>query len=115
VSDQSSPTDKSKAHLEAVYRDTHRQVYQEINREVYLESTKILLKLPIESAPMKSTGWSPKWTSHEESMPSTDDYWLPDIFYRACGSTARRLKRAQQIELGEYNHFRETYMLDIDE
>jgi hypothetical protein len=28
VSDQSSPTDKSKAHLEAAYRDTHRQVYQ---------------------------------------------------------------------------------------
>jgi hypothetical protein len=28
VSTRSSPTDKSKAHLEAAYRDTHRQVYQ---------------------------------------------------------------------------------------
>jgi len=27
---QRSPTDKSKAHLEAVCRDTHRQVYQEV-------------------------------------------------------------------------------------
>jgi len=27
VSDQSSPIDKSKAHLKAVYRDTHRKVY----------------------------------------------------------------------------------------
>jgi hypothetical protein len=30
VSTRSSPTDKSKAHLEAAYRDTHRQVYQEV-------------------------------------------------------------------------------------
>jgi len=27
VSDQSSPIDKSKAHLKAVYRDTHQKVY----------------------------------------------------------------------------------------
>jgi hypothetical protein len=37
VSTRSSPTDKSKAHLEAVYRDTHRQVYQEVDREVNQE------------------------------------------------------------------------------
>jgi hypothetical protein len=30
VSDQSQPTDKLKAHLEAVCRDTHGQVYQEV-------------------------------------------------------------------------------------
>jgi hypothetical protein len=30
VSDQSRPTDKLKAHLEAVCRDTHGQVYQEV-------------------------------------------------------------------------------------
>ena len=34
VSDQSRPTDKSKAHQETVYRDTHRQVYQEVDRQV---------------------------------------------------------------------------------
>jgi hypothetical protein len=28
VSDPSSPTDKSNAHLEAVYQDMHRHVYQ---------------------------------------------------------------------------------------
>jgi hypothetical protein len=30
VSTRSIPPDKSKAHLEAVCRDTHRQVYQEV-------------------------------------------------------------------------------------
>jgi len=30
ASTRSSPTDKSKAHLEAVYRDTHRQGYKEV-------------------------------------------------------------------------------------
>jgi 3-phosphoglycerate kinase len=34
VSHQSRPTDKSKAHLEEAYRDTHRQVYQEVDRQV---------------------------------------------------------------------------------
>jgi len=34
VSTQSSPTDKLKAHLEAAYRDTHQQVYQEVDRHV---------------------------------------------------------------------------------
>jgi len=37
VSTRSSPTNKSKAHLEVVYRDTHRQVYLEVDREVYQE------------------------------------------------------------------------------
>jgi len=34
VSTRSSPTDKSIAHLEAAYRDTHRQVNQEVDRQV---------------------------------------------------------------------------------
>ena len=66
LSVQSCPTDKSIAHLEAVYRDTHRQVYQEVHREVYCESTKILLKSPIETATMKSTGGLPKRTSNDD-------------------------------------------------
>lgn len=49
MSDQSSPTDKSKAHLVAVYRDTHR----EESTTNSTMSTKILLKPPIECAPMK--------------------------------------------------------------
>jgi hypothetical protein len=53
MSDQSSPTDKSIADLEAVYRDTNRQVYQEVDREVHSGWTNILLKSPIESATMK--------------------------------------------------------------
>jgi hypothetical protein len=35
VSDQSSPTDKLKAHVEAVYRDTYREVNKQVYREVY--------------------------------------------------------------------------------
>jgi vancomycin resistance protein YoaR len=37
VSTRSSSTNKSKAHLEAVYRDTHRQIYQAVDRQVYQE------------------------------------------------------------------------------
>ena len=79
------------------------------------KSTKILLKPPIESATMKSTRWSPKRTSNDQSMPSTDDHRLQNIFSRACGSTAQSSDSASALEFGKYNHFRETYVLDIDE
>jgi len=79
------------------------------------KSTKILLKPPIESATMKSTRWSPKRTSNDESMPSTDDPRLQDIFSRACGSTAQSSDSASALELGKYNHFRETYVLGVYE
>jgi hypothetical protein len=55
TSTQSNPTNDSKAHQEAIYQDT--------NREFYKPSTNILLKLPIESAPMKATRGSQKQTS----------------------------------------------------
>ena len=48
-------------------------------------------------------------------MPSTDDYRLQVILYRAYGSTAQKSDRASALELGKYNHFREAYVLDIDE
>jgi hypothetical protein len=75
---------------------------------------------------MKSTGWSPKRTSTDdyrikmnlrvyESMPSTDDYRLQDILYRACGSTAQSSDSASVLELGKYNHFGETYVLGVYE
>jgi len=34
VSDQSSPTNKSTAHLEVAYQDSHWQVYQQVNQQV---------------------------------------------------------------------------------
>jgi hypothetical protein len=40
VSDHSRPTDMSKAHVEAVYRNTHREVAQEVYREVDQDSTQ---------------------------------------------------------------------------
>jgi hypothetical protein len=48
-------------------------------------------------------------------MPFADDYRLQDILYRACGSTAQSLDSASALELSKYDHFRETYVLDIDE
>jgi len=48
-------------------------------------------------------------------MPSTDDHWLQDIFPRARGSTGQSSDSGSAIELGKYHHFREAYVLDIDE
>ena len=48
-------------------------------------------------------------------MPFADDYQLQDILYRACGSTAQSSDSASALELGQYNHFKETYVLDINE
>jgi hypothetical protein len=60
VSDLSSPTDKSKAHMEAVYRNTYREVYREVDQD----STEAAF----ESAPMKSTAYSPMWTSKDDCL-----------------------------------------------
>jgi len=79
------------------------------------KSTKTLLKPPNESATMKSTSWSPKRTSKDKSMPSTDDHRLQDIFSRACRSTAQSSDSASAFELGKYDHFRETYVLGVYE
>jgi hypothetical protein len=49
------------------------------------------------------------------AMPSTDDYRLQDILYRACGSTAQSSDSASVLELGKYNLFGETYMLGVYE
>jgi hypothetical protein len=53
VSDQPSPTDKSKAHVEAVNRNTQRQVDQEGYRDLDQDSADIAYG---GSTPMKSTG-----------------------------------------------------------
>jgi hypothetical protein len=75
----------------------------------------ILLKEPIERAAIKATGWSPKQNSDTKSMPSTDDYWLQDILYKAYRSTMQSADSASALELGKYNHFREAYLLDVNE
>jgi hypothetical protein len=71
------------------------------------KSTKILLQPPIERATMKATSWS----SNDELMPTTDDHRLQDIFSRPYGSTAQSSDSASALELGKYNHLRETYVL----
>jgi len=50
-----------------------------------------------------------------ESILNTDDYWLQDILYRACGSTAQSSVSARALELGKYNHLEKAYGLDVDE
>ena len=48
-------------------------------------------------------------------MPSTDDYRLQDILDRACRSTTQSSDSVSALELGKYNHFRETYVLGVHE
>ena len=48
-------------------------------------------------------------------MPFADDYRPLDILYTACGITAQSSGSASAFELGKYNHFKGTYVLDIDE
>jgi len=124
MSDQSSPTDKSKAHLVAVYRDTHR----EESTTNSTMSTKILLKPPIECAPMKWTGRSPERTLN-------NDYWV-NVNYQCLSaaryalqskrSTAQSSDSASALELGKYNHLLRSsldrcqgmgqdYMIDVDD
>jgi len=113
VSDQSWPTDKSKAHLGAVYRDTHRHGYKEVlltsqeyaERQVYQvdqDSTEAAYREQPWGRPDGHQSGLPKTIT--ESMPLTDDYPLHDIFYRACGSTAQSSDSAHALELGKYNH-----------
>ena len=103
-------------------KKSYRQV-KSMPRGKSTMSTKILLKPPVESTTMKLTGWSLMRTSNDdwpsqavsESMTLTDDYWLQDIFYRACGSYAQSSDSASTLEVGKYNHFRETYVLGVYE
>jgi hypothetical protein len=121
VSDLSSLPDKLQGYREAVYRDTfrenNRQVYQEVYREVDQDSTEVTYR----ERPMKSTGWSGKRTLKDDYriqrnlqinrlMLNTDDYWLQDILYRACGSTAQSSDSASEFELGKYNHRGKAYV-----
>jgi len=48
-------------------------------------------------------------------MPLTNDYRLQALFSIACRSTAESSDSASSLELGKYNHFRETYVLGVYE
>jgi hypothetical protein len=48
-------------------------------------------------------------------MPITDDYRLQVILSRACGSTAQSSDRTSALEPGKYNHYRDAYVIDINE
>jgi len=78
VSTQSRPTDKSKAHREAVYRDTHRQGY----KEVQPTSQKPTWKQSAETRTDKSTKKSyrqVKSTRRAKSTKSTKILLKPPI------------------------------------
>jgi len=113
VSDQSSPTNKSKAHQQAVYWDTHREVYREVHWQVYQvdpDSTEAVYRESTYEVNRMVTE-----ADFERRLPSTADYRQQDILYRACGSTAQSSDSASALVLGKYNHPREAYVLDIDE
>jgi len=71
VSTRSSPIDKSKP-TKRQSTETRTKKSTEMSTEKstgkFVKSTKILLKPPIESATMKSTGWSPKRTSNDDYL-----------------------------------------------
>jgi len=66
---------------------------------------------------MKSTGWTPKRTSKDDYLvkqplrvnatPGCERYSM-----KHC---TKAQESAGTLELGKYNHFKETYVLDIDE
>jgi hypothetical protein len=51
----------------------------------------------------------------QRRLPNTNDYRLHEIVNKACGSTAQSSDSASALELGNYNNFRETYVLSVYE
>lgn len=91
MSDQPSPTNKAKVHLEAVYGDTYWQVNQLVDQVSIKTAQQVQL-------------WS--WQDgHQrgfrmaiaESMSITDQYRLQEIIYRACRGTAQSLLARMNI------------------
>ena len=101
------PTDKPKAHREAVNRDRLR-----IQLRSLLRSRRVKSYRQAKSPP----GWSQLRSRPAKSNKTSQcHYQLQDILHRACGSTAQSSDSASALELSKYNHFGETYVLDIDE
>jgi len=95
VSEQASPTDKSQALREAVYRDAHREVDRVVYREVDQYSMKATYRernREVDWKVTKSTFRISLSRTIYESMPITDDYRLQAIFYGALhkGSGERK-------------------------
>jgi len=106
MSDSSSPTNKSKAHLEAVYGG-HAPRSQLRNWPASRQSRPRLY-------------WSHLYRAHPwcrldghrsglpmtitESMSTTNDCQLQNAPYRACGSTAQSSDSTSVLELGKYSH-----------
>jgi hypothetical protein len=100
---------------EAAYRDRNQKSTVKSTKK----STTILLKPPIKSNyevdRMVSEADFQRRLPHHAASISQCHYRLQDILYRACGNAAQSSDNASALELGKYNHFRETYVLDSDE
>ena len=78
------------------------------------KSTNILLKPPIESATMKSAGWSLKRTSNDDYRVNATYWWQPTGRSSTQHCTKAR-ESASSLEIVKYHRFTETYMLDVGE
>jgi hypothetical protein len=125
VSTRSSPTDKSKAHLEAVCRDTHRQVYQEV-----LPTSQKYAERQVYQVDQDSTKATCRERNHEvDQMVTEADFQrrLPSQCHlpKTTGCTiystehAEALHRAQtalaRLNLVSITIFREAHLLDVNE
>jgi hypothetical protein len=106
VSDQSSTTDKSKAHLEAVCRDTHQQVYQ-----VDQDSTEAARTYEVDRMVTEADFQRP--LPSQCHLPRTTGYTIysrehADALHRAQTALAR-------LDLVSITIFREAHLLDVNE
>jgi len=62
-----------------------------------------------------SIAWICSGGSHFPTTLSTDDYWSQDILHRTWWSSAQSSDSTSVLELGKYNHIRETYVLGVYE
>jgi hypothetical protein len=77
------------------------------------KSTKIQLKPPIESN--YDVDRMVTEADFQRRLPSTNDYRLQGVLYKACGSTAHSSDSASALERGKYNNFTETCVLGVYE
>ena len=91
---ESLPRGSLPRHAPRVYREVDRQVYQvdqAATEAAYQARTYEVDRMVTEA-------------DFERRLPSTDDYRLQEILYRACGSTAQSSDSASALEHGKYNH-----------
>jgi len=125
VSDQSRPTDKSKAHLEAVRRHTHQQVYQEVlptsqkyaERQVYQVD-----QVPTEAARREGNHEVDQMVTEadfQRRLPSQCHLPMTTGCKIDSPEHAEALHRAQtalaHLNLVTITIFREAHLLDVNE